>query len=145
MTDPIVVEFEVEAPPERAFHVWTELPSIWWPRSHTITGSDDLAIVFEQRVGGRIFERGPDGIEHVWGEVLAWDPPRRLEYLWHLFFEPSQATQVEITFSEIDIGTRVRLVQSGFEKLGEAGVERRRRTESAWRELTERYTAAATR
>jgi uncharacterized protein YndB with AHSA1/START domain len=35
------------------------------------------------------YERTPDGAEHDWGEVLAWEPPRRLVSTWHLRFEPT--------------------------------------------------------
>ncbi|MFZ0625805.1 MAG: SRPBCC domain-containing protein [Acidimicrobiia bacterium] len=143
MTEPIILEFEVRASPERAFRVWTAGTSIWWPRSHTVTGSADLSIVFEPRVGGRIFERAPDGTEHDWGEVLAWDPPSRLAYRWHLFFDPDQATEIEVTFVGTETGARVRLVQTGFERLGAPGAERRRRTETAWLELTAKFTEAA--
>lgn len=41
-----------------------------------------LVVTFESHPGGRIDERTPDGAEHDWGEVLAWEPPRRLAYLW---------------------------------------------------------------
>jgi hypothetical protein len=41
-------------------------------------------VTFEPRPDGRIYERTPDGTEHDWGEVLAWEPPNRLAYLWHL-------------------------------------------------------------
>lgn len=141
MTEPLVVEFDVHATIEHAFSMWTEHCVMWWPRSHTITGNP-ANIVFEPRAGGRIFERGPDGAEHAWGEVLDWDPPARLTYRWHLFFEPSQATDVEVTFRERDGVTAVRIHQSGWDRLGAAGPPRRTRTGQAWAAISERYAAA---
>lgn len=139
---PLVVEFEVEAPVEHAFDVWTARPSLWWPRSHTVT-RDPAAIVFEPFAGGRIFERARDGEEHDWGEILAWEPPGRLTYLWHLFFSRDEATEVSITFNEAGESTHVRIVQTGFERLGEpAGAERRSRTHDAWKAIAEIYAGA---
>jgi uncharacterized protein YndB with AHSA1/START domain len=138
--EPVVVEFEVKAPPQHAFEVWTSKASMWWPRSHTITEDPGLRVVFEPFSGGRIYERGSDGSEHEWGEVLVWEPPLRVDYLWHLFFDRSEATEITVTFTEIEDGSRVRLVQTGFEKLGdEIGQERRRRTSTAWVEVTGHY------
>jgi hypothetical protein len=141
--EPIVVEFDVMTSPKNAFDVWTSKPSMWWPRSHTLTQDPDLTVVFEGFAGGRIYERGSDGAEHEWGEILVWEPPLRVDYLWHLFFERSEATEISVTFTEIDNGSRVRLVQTGFEKLGdEVGTERRRRTNHAWLEVTGFYRSA---
>jgi Activator of Hsp90 ATPase homolog 1-like protein len=64
--------------------------------------------------------------------VLDWEPPRRLRYLWHLFFDASQATEIEITFTAFADGTKVRLEQRGWERLGEPGGERRARTATVW-------------
>jgi hypothetical protein len=48
-----------------------------------------------------------------------------------------------VTFTKVDSGARVRLIQSGFEKLGaDVGTERRRRTNHAWLELTDLYRRA---
>jgi hypothetical protein len=141
--EPIVVEFDVMTSPQHAFDVWTSKPSMWWPRSHTLTQDPDLTVVFEGFAGGRIYERESDGSEHEWGEILVWEPPLRVDYLWHLFFERSEATEISVTFTEIDNGSRVRLVQTGFEKLGdEVGTERRRRTNHAWLEVTGFYRSA---
>jgi uncharacterized protein YndB with AHSA1/START domain len=131
MTDPLVVEFEVGVPPTRAFDVWTRRCATWWPSSHTISG-DPSAITFEPRRGGRIVEHASSGEEHDWGEVLEWDPPSRLRYLWHLFFDPSEATEIEVTFSPLGDRTAVRLEQRGWERLGDAGPARRTRTQQAW-------------
>jgi uncharacterized protein YndB with AHSA1/START domain len=136
VTGPLVVEFEVAAEPEHAFAVWTERCASWWPAGHTISRGPD-AIMFEPHAGGRIFERAPDGTEHEWGAIVAWDPPTRLSYLWHLFFDPSEATEVQVTFRSPGAGrTIVRIEQSGWERLGEAGPPRRTRTVQVWRELS---------
>lgn len=140
MIDPIIVEFDVRASPGHAFEVWTAKPSMWWPRSHTVTRDPGLTVIFEPFEGGRIYERGSDGTEHDWGEILIWDPPLRVAYSWHLFFDRREATEITVTFTATDTGARVRLIQSGFEKLDDvAGPERRRRTSHAWLELTGLY------
>jgi uncharacterized protein YndB with AHSA1/START domain len=141
MTEPLVVEFEVGVPPARAFDVWTTRCAIWWPPSHTISG-DPSAITFEPHRGGRIVERAPDGDEHEWGEVLDWEPPSRLRYLWHLFLDPREATEVEVTFSPVGDRTAVRLEQGGWERLGEAGPSRRTRTREAWRTIAAGFAGA---
>jgi uncharacterized protein YndB with AHSA1/START domain len=142
--EPLVVEFEVGVPPAQAFDTWTERCATWWPKSHTISG-DPAAITFEARAGGRILERAPGGAEHAWGEVLDWDPPARLRYLWHLFFDRSEATEVEVTFRPRGDGTAVRLEQRGFERLGDAGPPRRARTEHAWSSITALYAESLSR
>jgi uncharacterized protein YndB with AHSA1/START domain len=139
--EPLIVEFEVGVPPAEAFDVWTRRCAVWWPPSHTVSG-DASAITFESRAGGRIVERGRDGAEHEWGRVLDWEPPTRLRYLWHLFFAPAEATEVELTFTAVPAGTAVRLEQRGWDKLGEAGPPRRRRTGHLWGQLTTVYARA---
>ncbi|CAN5581978.1 hypothetical protein BH20ACT18_BH20ACT18_09360 [soil metagenome] len=52
------------------------------------------------RPGGRIFEPTSEGREEDWGEVLTWEPPRRLTYLWHLRADRGDATEVEIAFTD---------------------------------------------
>jgi DNA-binding transcriptional ArsR family regulator/uncharacterized protein YndB with AHSA1/START domain len=138
---PLVVEFQVDVPTEQAFDVWTRRCATWWPSSHTLSG-DPAAITFEPRAGGRIVERGHDGQEHAWGEVLDWEPPGRLRYLWHLFFDRSEATEVEITFTPAGAATAVRLEQRGWERLGAAGQVRKERTRGAWAAITAEYARA---
>jgi uncharacterized protein YndB with AHSA1/START domain len=139
--EPLVVEFEVGAPPAQAFDAWTRRCATWWPASHTIC-REPAAITFEPHPGGRIVERAPNGAEHQWGTILDWEPPVRLRYLWHLFFDPSEATEVEVTFTAREAGTAVRLEQRGWERLGDAGPPRRDRTRQAWAAITGRFAAA---
>jgi uncharacterized protein YndB with AHSA1/START domain len=90
-------------------------------------------------------ERGHDGVEHDWGRVLDWEPPGRLRYPWHLFFDPSEATEVELTFTTVPAGTAARLEQRGWETLGETDPPaplRRERTSQVWSRLTAGYARA---
>ena len=100
MIEPIRVTVEVACNPEHAFRTWTTRASAWWPPEHTATHERDAEIVFEPRVGGRIFERTTAGQEIEWGQVTEWDPPRRLRYQWHIAADPADATYVEIVFRE---------------------------------------------
>jgi uncharacterized protein YndB with AHSA1/START domain len=140
--DPLVLELEVACPPEHAFSVWAERTSLWWPHGHSVSGDRGLTVTFEPRPGGRIFERTPAGAEHDWGEVLAWEPPRRLAYLWHLRFDRTDATEVEITFAPAATGTAVRIVHRGWERLGARAPERRERNRRGWDGLLPHYAGA---
>ena len=140
--DPLVVRFDVAASPGHAFELWTARAASWWPRGHTLT-DDPAAITFEPHPDGRILERGSDGTEHAWGVVLDWDPPRRLRYLWHLFFTPEEATEIEVTFTPSPVGTTVQLTQTGWDALGTAGPPRRERTGQVWQTIAAAFTAAA--
>jgi uncharacterized protein YndB with AHSA1/START domain len=145
MIEPIRLSFDVDCLPEHAFRVWTADIDRWWPPDHTVTGTDDLRVVLEPRAGGRIYERTPAGIEHDWGEVTVWEPPRRLGYLWHLRRDRSDATEVEIRFVPSgETATRVEIEHRGWEALGaETGREWRDRNFGGWSTLIPWFQAAA--
>ncbi len=142
LTYPLVIEFAVQAPLDHAFAVWTERCATWWPPDHTIS-QGPASVTFEPRVGGRVFERGPDGAEHDWGQVVVWEPPTRVAYRWHLFLDPCEATDIEVTFrSDGATRTVVRLEHRGWERLGDAGPPRRAKTGQVWGELSALFGAA---
>ena len=102
------------------------------------------AVVLEGRIGGRIFERTPGGIEHDWGEVTVWEPPTRLGYLWHLRRDRADATDVEIRFLDRGDGsTRVEIVHSGWERLGAEAETWRDRNHGGWATLLPHFIEAA--
>ncbi len=122
MIEPLRISLVVACPAEHAFAVWTSRTSSWWPIAHTVTCERGLEVVFEGRVGGRIFERTPAGVEVEWAEVTVWEPPRRLGYLWHIATDRADATEVEITFVDRgDATTRVDIEHRGWERLGARG------------------------
>jgi hypothetical protein len=95
-------------------------------------------------LGGRLFERTPDGTEIDWGEITLWSPPRRLGYLWHIGRDRTDATDVELTFVDLGNGrTRLDIVHSGWDRLGTEGPAWRQANTSGWDALIPRLVAAA--
>jgi hypothetical protein len=145
MTEPLRLSFTVACPPEHAFATWAHRTSLWWPAGHTVTGAQGLEIVLEPRVGGRIFERTTAGREEDWGEVVLWEPPRRLGYLWHLRADRTDVTEVEVAFTGQDDGsTRVDIEHRGWDRLGERAPAWRERNQRGWRGIIPTYVAACT-
>jgi uncharacterized protein YndB with AHSA1/START domain len=134
----------VACPPAHAFEVWTTRIGSWWPRDHTVSGEVGTRVVLEGHDGGRIFERAPDGREHDWGRVTAWEPPSRLAYRWHLGQHPGDATDVEIRFIATGSATRVEIEHAGWESLGERAGTLRQRNQLGWDTLLPYFAAAIT-
>ena len=143
MIEPLRVTVEVACGAEHAFMTWTSRFGVWWPRGHTVSGDPGATVVLEPGVGGRIFERAADGAEIDWGEVTGWEPPRRLAYLWHIRRDRADATDVEITFVPIDgATTRVDIVHTGWERLGDEGRSWRDANAGGWNGLLPHFLAA---
>jgi hypothetical protein len=112
----IVVRCGVDA----AFRTWTDQINMWWPKGHSRSGDPGTTVFVEQHIGGRIYERTPEGVEHVWGLVTAWDPPGHMAYHWYLGSGPDQPTRVDVRFvAHGDGRTRVDLIHQGPEYIGE--------------------------
>jgi len=125
--DPTTLRFSitVAADVERAFKVFTEQMSSWWPRERRINDAPMAAAIVEPRIGGRWYEVGTDGSQCEWGMVLAWDPPHHLAVTWHLDGDfrydaaAERASRIDIWFHPSDDGvTRVELVHSGLDRHG---------------------------
>jgi uncharacterized protein YndB with AHSA1/START domain len=147
---PITGTVTVALPVDEAFALFTSAIDRWWPRAFHIGAAEVDEIVLEPFVDGRWYERGVDGSECTWGEVLAYDAPRRLVLSWHLNGEwaydpdPAHASEIEVTFTPDGDGTRVELVHRGFERHGATaealrdGVSR----EGGWGGLLKLYSEA---
>lgn len=139
---PLELTFTVACAPAHAFVIWTAKTSLWWPAGHSVSADPDLEVTFEPWQGGRIFERTSAGVEHDWGEILDWEPPHRLRYLWHIRRDRSDATEVEISFTAHDDGTVVTIVHRGWERLGTAGPQWRDRNRQGWAGLLPHFEQA---
>lgn len=136
----------VSVPVERAFEVFTAEIGTWWPlRTHAVDTERSETVVMEGRVGGRLFERTPTGEEHVWGTLVAWEPPNRIVYSWHPGRGEETAQEVEITFSPEGEGTRVDIRHYGWEKLGDRLEETIASYNEGWDKVIAVYARAAER
>ena len=101
---PVRKSIEVAVGRDRAFAVFTARIGRWWPRKNSIGASPQVDVVLEPRSGGRWYERGEDGSETPWGQVLAFEPPTRLLLAWRIngqwAYDPSCETEVEVLFRE---------------------------------------------
>jgi uncharacterized protein YndB with AHSA1/START domain len=127
----------VNAPPERAFSMFTERIGDWWPfQTHSIHGEKVETAVFEARPGGRVYERTAGGDEVDWATVLAFDPPSRFLLEWKV--NPSrQATELSVSFTPEGDGTRVELEHGGWDADGYASYD------TGWDFVLGKYEAAA--
>jgi uncharacterized protein YndB with AHSA1/START domain len=113
-------------------------------RSVTVECSlEDVTLVIEPRLGGRVYERVRAGREHDWGTMLAWDPPTRIAFSWHPGRDPETGQEVEVRFAAEGGGTRVELEHRGWERLVETAAEIPAHYVSGWEEVLERYAEAA--
>src|SRR5882724_1952604 len=79
---PVRKSIAVKCAAERAFAVFTEGFDSWWPRSHHIGSSPMKKAVIEGRPGGRCYSQQEDGTDCPWGQIIAWEPPRRFVMAW---------------------------------------------------------------
>ncbi len=134
---PVVHEVTVGGSPEEVFEAFTAEVGQWWPlASHSLSSAVCSApattCAFEPRVGGSFVETMANGELCEWGEVLVWEPGRRVRFTWHLGRDLDNPTEVDVTFAPAGDGaTRVRLEHSGWERL-EDGAERRESYHAGW-------------
>jgi uncharacterized protein YndB with AHSA1/START domain len=137
--DPVVKTVTVPCTPAEAFRHFTADLGMWWPvATHSVVAyasefkDKPVAVILEPRIGGRILERTRSGDEHIWGSVLAWQPPTRVVFSFHPGRDSNEAQSVEITFSPAPEGARVVLTHSGWEKLSANAQQARDSYNQGW-------------
>jgi hypothetical protein len=102
----------VDFAPAEAFGLFTAGIASWWPvGTHSYGGDAVTGVVFEPRVGGRVYEVTEAG-EQDWANVREFDPPSGFVLEW-LIGEAS-GTEVEVRFTPEGQGSRVELEHRGF-------------------------------
>ena len=146
---PVRKSLRVNAPPSRAFEIFTAGMSRWWPATHTILKSPFKAAVIEPRAGGRWYHVGEDGSECETGKVLVWDPPGRLVLAWQLNaqwqYDPELVTELELRFIPDGDATRFELEHRHIDRMGEGAETARAAVDGpgGWSSILEEFRKAA--
>jgi len=90
---------------ERAFALFTDRASDWWPEPLRHTGDARSRITLLE--SGRFWERAGDGREVELGRVTTWEPPARLALDFYPGTGELHPTEVVVQFAAEGDGTRV--------------------------------------
>jgi DNA-binding transcriptional ArsR family regulator/uncharacterized protein YndB with AHSA1/START domain len=88
----VALEIPIDAPREYVWRMLTDEAHQWWPRDF-YASANPIGMRFEARLGGRLYEEGPNGGGVVWYTVIALDPGHSVDLAGHLtaaFGGPSQ-------------------------------------------------------
>jgi uncharacterized protein YndB with AHSA1/START domain len=137
---PVVKTVTLPCAPARAFDLFTADIGRWWPLGTHHIAPEPVTCLIEVRPGGRVFERSAAGVGSLWGTVLEWSPPGRLAFTWRVNLAPENEQRIDVTFAPAAECTRVELVHSGWEKLGDtvAAASRRDSYDRGWGVVFER-------
>lgn len=91
--------------PDRAFVLFTEQASAWWPPElrHTADPRSEITM----RRSGRFWEQGGDGEAVELGRVTVWEPHWRLGFDFFPGTDEQHPTEVVVTFAAEADGTLV--------------------------------------
>ena len=147
--EPVRKSVRVACDVEKAFRFFVEDFDAWWPAErHSRTAHEQYGpgvklerVVFEPRLGGRVYEVTSEG-EGSWGEVVTFEPPERFVLAWKPNDRDEPPTEVEVRFVAEDGGTRVELEHRGWERIGARAAEARNGYDGGWQLPLERFAAA---
>ena len=130
---PIRKAVTVPLAPERAFRLFTEGMSKWWPLiGHSISDDRAVSCGIEPRVGGDVYEVRDDGERFRWGSIEIWEPPMRFVMRWHPGRDAATGQAIEITFTAVAEGTRVAVEHRDWERLLERAEAVRKSYDEGW-------------
>ena len=137
--EPVVKRITVQCSSADAFRYFTADFDKWWPgHTHSVIAMSTSGArrprtcTFEPRIGGRTIEHGAGEERHIWGTVIAWEPPRRVSFTWHPGRDEQVAQTVDVTFTQTAAGTEVVLTHSGFERLADEAALIREGYNNGW-------------
>jgi uncharacterized protein YndB with AHSA1/START domain len=143
--EPVVRSITVDAPVEKAFRVFTEDISTWWPfERHSIGEDKVVGAVIEARAGGRVYEVWADGTTCSWAEVTRFESPTAFALAWKVNPEAPAATEITVTFTPQGESTEVTLEHKGWERLGDGADDARESYSSGWSAVLDRYAGSFT-
>jgi uncharacterized protein YndB with AHSA1/START domain len=115
---------------ERAFELFTEHASEWWPpeRRHTRDPASEIRML----ASGRFWERDSQGREVELGRVREWAPPNRIVLDWHPGTDADHPTRVVVSFAAEGEATRITIEHRPLPESDELWGDRVSRYVASW-------------
>lgn len=120
--EPVVVEGDFTAPPERLYRAWTDPQELKGWFGAGLGGPDEVAL--DVRTGGAwkvVYENAGGRRDTLFGEYLTVEPARHLAFSWQHErrhpdgkVETTAKSQVSLRFDAVEGGTRLRLVHEAI-------------------------------
>lgn len=110
---PISHTVTVACDQQRAFELFTTGMGSWWDPAYTPSPGTFTGIDLDARVDGAVALRHGEE-SYAFGEVLAWDPPRRYSQSFWLAMDAAHPSVLEVTFVAADNVCTVTLVHGGW-------------------------------
>ena len=137
---PIAYECALRCSAADAFDAYTARIGEWWDARYTASPRTLQTVTIEPRLGGRVYATHTDIGEHEWGEVVVWEPGRRLVHTFALAQDPQYPTQVALEFRAADEGGCTVLFSHGGWSARNATA---REKFGDWRIMLDRFAALA--
>jgi uncharacterized protein YndB with AHSA1/START domain len=96
-------------------------------------------VTIEPHASGRVFATDAGGVEDAWGEVVTWDPPRRVSYTFTLAQDEAHPSKIDVELVATDDGCSLRFEHGGWNDENAAF----RGKLSDWRLILDRFASLA--
>lgn len=120
----------LRCPQQRAFELFTQAASTWWPADRRHTGDPNSAI--EMHASGRFVERSGAGEEVELGRITLWDAPNALEVDFYVASGPQAPTRLRVTFTPEGAHTRITIQHGPGPRSQEVWTQRATAYEASW-------------
>jgi hypothetical protein len=131
VTDLIKKSVVLHCGADRAFALFVDDISLWWPPSRRHTGDAASRIVLSPT--GRFFEKANDGREVELGRVREWSPGARLVLDFYVGTDAAHPTEVVVAFAPVnDAETRVTVEHRPTPASAELWAKRNAKFEESW-------------
>ena len=138
-TAPHAFERTVGLSAEDAFQAYVGRIGEWWDPHYTANAETLQSVTIEPHAGGRVYATHSDLGRHDWGEVLVWEPGRRLVHSFTLAQDPEHPSQVAVEFEDRDGGSVLRFAHGGWTEANAADRDKF----GDWPVMLDRFSALA--
>jgi uncharacterized protein YndB with AHSA1/START domain len=109
----IELAVSIAAPREKVWRALIEDTSRWWSKDFYVRDTAK-GMVFEARVGGRLFEDWGEGAGVLWGTVFAFDPGRSFDLITHssAAWGGPRTSMLHVELEDRDEGTLLKMSDS---------------------------------